>query len=75
MLNRPIKGTTDWTKWEIVLDVPSNATDIAFGVLLEGTGQVCFDDVHFEVAGPLTGNHGMTETKLPAKPLNLDFEQ
>src|ERR1041385_9161860 len=40
MQDRPIKGTTDWQKYEVVLDVPSNASGIAVGILLEGNGSV-----------------------------------
>ena len=47
--DRSIKGTTDWTEYEIVLDVPLNATKLAYGVLLVGTGQVWFDNIKFEV--------------------------
>ena len=31
--DRPIKGTIDWTRVEIVLDVPNDAKDNAFGIL------------------------------------------
>jgi hypothetical protein len=48
MQNRSITGTTDWKKCEIVLDVPAESSAIAFGVLLNGTGKVWFDDVSFE---------------------------
>src|ERR1700712_5382377 len=36
MEDRPIKGTTEWKKYEITLDVPPSGVDIAFGVLLCG---------------------------------------
>ena len=60
MYNRPIKGATDWTKYEIVLDVPAAASNIAFGELLNGTGQVWIDNVSFEVVDasvPATGSN------------------
>jgi hypothetical protein len=72
MQDRPITGTTDWKKCEIVLDVPKGAKDIAYGVLLSGTGEIYFDDVSFENLGPATGKTGTPE---PSKPSNLDFEQ
>lgn len=40
MHDRPIRGTTDWTTHDIVLDVPRDSVDIAFGVLLAGSGDV-----------------------------------
>jgi hypothetical protein len=49
MQDRPITGTTDWKKYEIVLDVPTNATNISYGALLAGTGQIWLDDVSFEI--------------------------
>lgn len=49
MYDRSITGTTDWTKYEIVLDVSKNASKIAYGALLVGTGQIWFDDIAFEV--------------------------
>jgi beta-lactamase regulating signal transducer with metallopeptidase domain len=57
MQNRPITGTTDWTEYEIVLDVPEEAIGIAHGVLIHGPGKVWFDELHFEIVGdgvPLT---------------------
>jgi hypothetical protein len=52
MMSRPIKGSTDWTKYTIVLDVPADAAVLAFGVLMAGKGQVWVDDLKFEVVGP-----------------------
>jgi hypothetical protein len=51
MNNRPIKGTNDWTKYEIVLDVPDSSMDIAYGVLINGTGTVSFPELALEVVG------------------------
>jgi beta-lactamase regulating signal transducer with metallopeptidase domain len=58
MQNRPITGTTPWQKYEIVLDVPLEATDIAFGILMRGPGKIWFDKVTFDVVDsqvPTTG--------------------
>jgi len=49
MKNRPIKGTTDWTKYEIVLDVPDSSIGIAYGVLVERNGQILFPGLNIEV--------------------------
>lgn len=76
MSDRPIKGTTDWTKYEIVLDVPSNASKLAYGALLSGTGQIWFDSIAFEIVDasvPLTGGN-ISRTTLDG-PTNLDFEK
>lgn len=70
MHDRPVKGTTDWKKYEIVLEVPKSASNIAFGGLLVNTGQIWFEKFNFEVVDdsvPLTG-------KKRDEP-NLDFEK
>jgi hypothetical protein len=48
MANRPITGTSDWTQYSVVLDVPREADSIRLGVLLEGEGHVWMDDVVLE---------------------------
>jgi hypothetical protein len=54
MENRPIRGTTSWTRYEVVVDVPDAAQNLAFGVLIKGTGQVWFKDMSLEsvASGP-----------------------
>lgn len=72
MHERPIKGTNDWTHYEIVLDVMPDAVAIAFGILLEGDGRVWIDDLAFDVVSakvPVTGAPKM------GVPTNLNFEQ
>ena len=78
MGDRPIKGTTGWTKYEIVLDVPGNASLIAFGALLDGTGQIWFDKISFEIVGDNVLTTGSVNSKNSATqdgPTNLDFEK
>lgn len=77
MQNRAIKGTTDWKRYEIVLDVANNATAIAFGLLLGGTGQAWMDDLAFEVVGkdvPATEMYQGGVQAGDSNPANLDFE-
>ena len=31
-MDRPITGTTEWARYEIVLNIPTNATGIAYGI-------------------------------------------
>jgi hypothetical protein len=78
MQDRAIKGTTVWKKYDIVLDVPTNASMLAFGALIAGTGQIWFDNITFEVVGDA---EKLTETTnsnkssyIQAEPTNLDFE-
>jgi hypothetical protein len=77
MGDRPIKGTTAWTTYEIVLDVPANASMLAYGTLLDGTGQVWFDNLKFEIVDesvPTTGRDGVKNAATLTVPTNLDFE-
>lgn len=69
MGERPLKGTQDWTQVEIVLDVPEEATNLAFGVLLSGTGTVWLDGLEFEVVPKTT-----PVTASVTQPTNLGFD-
>jgi hypothetical protein len=75
MGNRPIKGTADWKRSEVVLDVPPEAKAIAFGILLGGSGQAWIDELQLLPVGPeipVTQTTGLGS--LPKKP-NLSFER
>jgi len=71
MEKRSIKGTTDWQRHRVVLDVPEESTSINFGILLAGKGQVWISGVQFEEAPnePTTD----LESVGPEEPGNLDF--
>lgn len=59
MFDRAISGTKDWQQYEIVLDVPGNATNLSYGALLKGKGEIWFDEFQFTVVDksvPLTGS-------------------
>ena len=77
MSNRLIKGTTDWTKYEIILPVPAKASNIAYGALLGGSGQIWFDNFSFEVVDDLTPTTNLTKDResQQAEPFNVDFEK
>lgn len=49
--DKPIVGSQDWQLRSVVLDVPSNATNIAFGVLQYGKGQVWIDKLSMDMVG------------------------
>jgi hypothetical protein len=52
MDDRPIKGTTEWRKYDLVVDVPSDAVAIVFGAFLVGkSGQAWLDDLQLEPVG------------------------
>lgn len=76
MSDRPIVGTSDWIKYEIVLDVPVSSSEISFGALLDGRGQIWLDKFELKVVGPTTPVTDQIKNKvLPLEPRNLDFEQ
>jgi erythromycin esterase len=84
MTERPIQGTNDWKEYDIVLDLPEDALEIVFGLLVSGKGQAWVDDFKFEPVGrdiPVTDMRVRSlprpkqgESKLPGEPRNLDFE-
>lgn len=61
MQSRPLRGTTRWRRYSIVLDVPREATDVSWGFLLAGSGAVWANDFSLNpvsTAVPLTGGAG-----------------
>jgi hypothetical protein len=78
MQDRPVRGSSDWRAYDIVLDVPEHASVLAYGVLLQGSGQIWIDGISFEVVGkdvPITQVAKNKLYVLPTMPQNLDFEQ
>ena len=75
MQNRPLKGTAGWKKFEVVLDVPQDATGIFFGVLLDSMGEVWLSDLKFEVVGTDVPTTDIRPKPLRSGPVNLDFQQ
>lgn len=77
MQDRAIKGTRAWGRYDVVLDVPSDATAISFGILLAGTGEVWLNDVTLEVVDndTQTTGQGINRSSLPVTPVNLSFNE
>jgi hypothetical protein len=73
MQDRPIKGTTGWQQCQVVLDVPENASGIAFGILLNKSGSVWLSGLKFEVVGTDVATTGNSGSALAQGPVNLDF--
>lgn len=73
MGDRPVRGTTAWRRYEVVLDVPAGADEVYYGALLEGAGRLWVDEVTLEPVGvdvPVT-----EESRQPGRePSNLDFD-
>jgi beta-lactamase regulating signal transducer with metallopeptidase domain len=74
MMDRPIKGTSEWHHYDVVLDVPQGATVIAFGILLNKSGAVWISNVKFETVGMDVPTTGKVRASLPEAPTNLDFK-
>jgi hypothetical protein len=85
MQDRKIQGTSDWKKYEIVLDVPKESVNISFGILSAGKGQAWVDDFQFDVVGndvattqiPVPDREYPNKVKasIQEKAQNLDFEK
>lgn len=76
MSNRPIKGTTKWNHYSIILDVPTQSAVISFGIILSGQGTVWADQFTFEEV-----NENIPTTNLDVhgelldEPVNLSFDE
>lgn len=79
MRDRPVRGTNDWIKYEIVVDVPASAGTISFGAMLHGSGQIWFDDMAFETVDNSVKTTGISNpgssAGLGSEPLNMNFEK
>jgi hypothetical protein len=77
MADRPIRGTTGWKRYEIVLDIPEEAVNLAFGLLLERTGKAWVSDISFQVVDsstPITNPDKIYTFQSSERPMNLDFK-
>lgn len=48
MQNRPLRGTSSFQWYSVVLDVPADAERISFGVMLHGPGAVFIRELRFD---------------------------
>lgn len=51
MMDRGPSGTTDWAEYAIEMDVPQEAVNINFGVILSALGTAWFDDLQVSLDG------------------------
>ena len=75
MVDQPIKDTTGWLTYEVVLDVPQDATGIAFGILLNKSGSVWLNNVQLDGVGVDVPTTAKAPARLPEGPPNLNFER
>jgi hypothetical protein len=72
MQQRPLRGTLEWSRAEVVLDVAEDATAIHFGLLQDGNGISWIDEAALEPVGK-----DVAVTALDPYPralVNVDFE-
>jgi hypothetical protein len=82
---RAVRETRPWTRYEVVLDVPKDAVQVAFGILLAGGGYLWADDLSLTVVdeGVSTTDLGFppeyeaveVDDSVPTQPVNLGFEE
>lgn len=52
-MSYPVKATnlintSDWKKYEVIAEIPANATEIQFGAILQKKGKIWLDDAEFK---------------------------
>ena len=72
MQDRAVKGTTEWARYDVVLDVPEGATLLAYGVLLSGDGELGIADLRIDRVGD---DVATTNRRHLDRPANLDFSE
>lgn len=70
MYYNQIKGTNDWSEYEVVLNVPEGSGALWYGILLQGKGKVWIDQLSFETMEQIVEE----PAKQPEAPRNVDFE-
>ncbi|WP_193065559.1 hypothetical protein [Oceanobacillus oncorhynchi] len=75
MSNRPVKGSTDWNHYSIVLDVPNNSTTILFGIILSGKGTIWANQFFLEeVDENIPTTNMQLQDEMLDYPVNLSFD-
>lgn len=74
MDDRPVRGTTDWKRYDVVLEVPANSTTICYGFFLAGgRGEAWADGLSL---GPVGKDVALSRNRaMPKTPVNLGFDQ
>lgn len=76
MMERPVRGNTDWSPHLVDIDLPEQTAKVVFGALLVGQGEVWVDQLSLQGAGPERAIEQLRQKirSLPEKPTNLGFE-
>ena len=71
-----IKGSTDWTKYEITLDMnPEKTKQIVVGALLVGKGKIWIDDLNVSIDGKDINTLKPLERKVYAAEKDIAFDK
>jgi hypothetical protein len=76
MDDRPVSDTTDWKRYDIVLDVPPGSTFLNFGFFLSGgKGEGWADAFKLETVDKSVAVSARQWAAAPSRPINLNFDQ
>lgn len=75
MGDKPVVGTTEWKRYDVVLDVPSDAVEIAFGYFLSGSGIVWAKDIKLEAVNKDVPVSSFPDNPVPRTPANMSFDE
>ncbi|HAO07803.1 MAG TPA: peptidase S41 [Chryseobacterium sp.] len=76
MQNVGLKGTNDWKKYEVTLNMsPENTQQIVIGALLSGKGKIWIDDLKVSIDGKDIENAKIFEKKLTKVELDKEFDK
>lgn len=76
MQNVGLKGTNDWKKYEVTLNMsPENTQQIVIGALLSGKGKIWADNLKVSIDGKDIDNAKIFEKKLTKVELDKEFDK
>ena len=74
MQSRGINGTTDWTKYEVTLQMqPEKTTQIVLGAILSGEGKMWVDDLKITIDGKDISKALVYKKKISKSDLDTEF--
>ena len=73
MEKRAFRGSGDWKRHEVVLDVPNDSSTISFGALLSGSGHVWVGGLDFQTVDETVSVTAKSKPDLNRKPANLEL--
>jgi len=74
MGDRPIKGSNDWKKYEIIMEIHPKCELINYGVLLSGSGKIWMDKFEFEILPDNEVKKENNNKPTLTEPSNLEFD-